>query len=366
MTFSCLVSLDGEHSENSCASLAEVTVGQDETMSADPTASERPPNKSWCSVYPSLASWLDGVGDNHPIVELSYNREAFDGFAAPLETIISRLELAAPLRLPGRRKAFRTNVQQFLDLRVELNAAFHVARAEIPFTFGKEGGNVDSEPDFHCEMDGVPVHIEVTAKSPNGVRDLHDDLESALIDSDVYVTLNVPSILRISTEARKAAVQAIVDAVERMTEVTTSVSLPNGTGSALLEKPSPFGDTHVMWMHDFGTDIGPSEEMLREAVLEKKEQSLMGSWPRETLLVIDGARLGHAVWLRPTEVWAGCLPQLDFEWETLPLLGVAVVISSLTTVGFQGAAAPRPGLNSTELGLFNNLTQRLGLLTVPS
>ena len=92
----------------------------------------------------------------------------------------------------------------------------------------------------------------------------------------------------------------------------------------------------------------------------------MGSWPRETLLVIDGARLGHAVWLCPTEVWAGRLPQLDFEWETLPFLGVAVVISSLTTVGFQGAAAPRPGLNSTELGLFNNLTQRLGLLTVPS
>jgi hypothetical protein len=134
VTFSCLVSLDGEHSENSCASLAEVTVGQDETMSADPTASERPPNKSWCSVYPSLASWLDGVGDNHPIVELSYNREAFDGFAAPLETIISRLELAAPLRLPGRRKAFRTNVQQFLDLRVELNAAFHVCQWPIPST----------------------------------------------------------------------------------------------------------------------------------------------------------------------------------------------------------------------------------------
>jgi hypothetical protein len=309
---------------------------------------------------------LDGARDEHPIIQLSNNPQEFGAYAAPLEEIISRLESAALLRLPGRRKAFRTNVKQFLDTRAELNAAYQVAQAEIPFSFGQQGGNAPSEPDFHCDLDGVPVHIEVTAKSPKGVRDLHDDLESALVDSNVYVTLNVPSILRISTEARKTAVEAIVDAVERMTETTASVSLPNGVGSARLEKPSPFGCTEVMWMHDFGTDIGPSEEMLREAVLEKKEQSLAGDWPRETLLVIDGARLGHAVWLRPADVWAGRLPQLDFEWETLPFLGVAFVISSLTTVGFQGAVAPRPGLTPTERGLFNDLTERLGLLTMPS
>jgi len=49
----------------------------------------------------------------------------------------------------------------------------------------------------------------------------------------------------------------------------------------------------------------------------------------ETLLVIDGARLGHAVWLRPTEVWGRAAAATRFEWETLPFLGVAVVISSL-------------------------------------
>jgi hypothetical protein len=297
------------------------------------------------------------------MVQLSNNQEEFGAFAAPLDAIIARLELAAPLRLPGRRKTFRTNVQQFLDLRVELNAAFQVARAEIPFSFGKEGGNVESEPDFHCTLDGVPVHIEVTAKSPKGVRDLHDDLEAALIDSDVYVTLNVPSILRISADARKAVVEEIAIAVARMTEITASVALPNGIGTALLEKPSPFGATHVVWMHDFGWDIGPTEEMLGEAVLEKKTQSIAGDWPKATLLVIDGARLGHAVWLRPTGVWAGRLPELDFGWEELPFLGVAVVVSSLTTTGFQGAAASRPGLTSSEQELFDKLVKRLGLVT---
>jgi len=321
-------------------------------------------DQSWESAYPALAAWLKGASGDHPIVRLSINREEFDRLAAPLEAIITKLEAANPLRLLGRRKSFRTNVQQFLDVRVELNAAFHVARAGIPFFFGKEGGNSPSEPDFFCDLDGTPVHIEVTAKSPEGIGNLHDALEAELSDCDVYVTLNVPSILRISDKARKATVRHIRDACERMSSTTTTVALPDAGGSALLEKPSPFGGTYVVWMNDFGQDIGPSEEIFCEAVRAKKKQSLDGSWPKETVLVIDAARLGHAVWLRPDGVWAGRLPQLDLGWETLPFLGVAIVISTLTAAGFHGAAAGKPGLTSDELALFEELCRRLGLHVV--
>ena len=117
----------------------------------------------------------------------------------------------------------------------------------------------------------------------------------------------------------------------------------------------------MVWISDFGSDVGPSEEIFREAVQAKKEQSLNGSWPKETLLVIDAARLGQAAWLRPDGVWAERLPQLDLGWETLPFLGVAIVISTLTAAGFHGAAASRPGLGSGELVLFEKLCKRLGL-----
>jgi hypothetical protein len=316
---------------------------------------------SWEATYPGLASWLNGTSDQHPIVRLSANREAFDALVPPLETIITTLEAVAPTRLPGRRKSFRTNIQQFLDVRVELNAAYHVTQAGIPFAFGKEGGNAPSEPDFFCGLDGSPVHIEVTAKSPEGIGNLHNDLEAELSDCNVYITLNVPSILRISGDARGTAVRQIRQTCEQMTGTTETVALPGVGGSAFLEKPSPFGGTSVVWMHDFGQDIGPSEEIFREAVRAKKAQSLEGNWPKETLLVIDAARLGHAVWLRPDDVWAGRLPQLDLEWDTLPFLGVAIVLSTLTAAGFHGAAAARPGLTSNELSLFADLCRRLGL-----
>jgi hypothetical protein len=313
------------------------------------------------ATYPRLASWLKGASADHPIVQLSQNRGEFDRFAVPLEEIISTLETANPERLPGRRKSFRTNVQQFLDVRVELNAAYQVARSRIPFSFGKEGGNSPSEPDFCCDLKGAPVYIEVTAKSPLGIGSLHDALETELSDCNVYITLNVSSILRISDEARRAIVTQIREACERMSGTTETVGLPVAGGSAFLEKPSPFGGTSVVWMNDFGQDIGPSEEIFCEAVRVKMEQSLEGNWPKETLLVIDAARLGHAVWLRPDGVWAGRLPQLELGWETLPYLGVALVVSTLTAVGFRGAAAARPGLDSDELALFEELCRRLGL-----
>jgi hypothetical protein len=313
------------------------------------------------STHPRLASWLKGASADHPIVQLSQNREEFDRFAVPLEEIISTLETANPERLPGRRKSFRTNVQQFLDIRVELNAAYQVARAGIPFSFGKEGGNSPSEPDLCCDLNGTPVYIEVTAKSPLGIGSLHDALEAELSDCKVYITLNVSSILRISDEARRAIVTQIREACERMSGTTETVALPVAGGSAFLEKPSPFGGTSVVWMNDFGQDIGPSEDIFCEAVRVKREQSLEGNWPKETLLVIDAARLGHAVWLRPDGAWAGRLPQLELGWETLPFLGVALVVSTVTAAGFRGAAAPRPGLSEDHFALFVELCGRLSL-----
>jgi hypothetical protein len=290
-------------------------------------------------------------------------REAFDGFAVPLEEIITTLETADPVRLPGRKKSFRSNVQQFLDIRAELNAAYHVTRAGIPFAFGREGGNAPSEPDFICELDGMSCHIEVTAKSPEGIGELHDLLETELIDSDVFITLSVSSILRISDVARRATVDQIVGAIAKMTDTTMTVWLPDAGVSAHLEKPSPFGSTYIVWTSDFGHDIGPTEEIFCEAVRAKSLQSVAGSWPGVTLLIVDASRLGHAVWLRPNGVWVGRLPELNIEWEALPFLGVAVVVSSLTTVGFRGAACARTNLDSTQFEIFNKLCQRLGLLT---
>jgi len=87
--------------------------------------------QSWAPSYPALAAWLNGTIEDHLIVRLSKDREEFNRLAAPHEVIITNLEAGAPLRLSGHRKSFRTNIQQFLDIRVVLNAAYHVALAAM-------------------------------------------------------------------------------------------------------------------------------------------------------------------------------------------------------------------------------------------
>jgi len=163
VTFSCLVSLDGEHSENSCASLAEVTVGQDETMSADPTASERPPNKS-CVLRLPIARLVAGRSGRQSTRSLNCPttvRPLMDS-RRRLETIISRLELAAPLRLPGRRKAFRTKRAQFWTCALSSTPPFTWLAQRSRSPSARRVADVDSEPDFHCERWSTGV----TSKSP--------------------------------------------------------------------------------------------------------------------------------------------------------------------------------------------------------
>jgi hypothetical protein len=71
--------------------------------------------------------------------------------------------------------------------------------------------------------------------------------------------------------------------------------------------------------------------------------------------------MDNVAWLRPDSGWASRLPQLELEWETLSFLGVAIVFSTLMSVGFRGAAAARPNLKSDEMESFRKLTQRLGI-----
>jgi hypothetical protein len=317
--------------------------------------------KSPFADHAHVEAWMEGVGPDHPIMLIVEGGWKADEMIGAMDLIIGKLEEVAPKRLAGRRRSFRNNIQGFLDNRVELNSAYQVAKSNTPFEFGKEGGNSPSEPDLSCNLDGCEVFIEVTAKSPEGIGSLHDALEAHLSDCNVYVTLNVTSILRVPQETRDATVQHIRLACSRLSSGVVTVALPEAKGSATLEKPSPFGSTSVVWMHDFGSDIGPSEEIFCEAVRTKADQALQGRWPAKTLLVIDAARLGHAVWLRGDDAWAGRLPQLDLEWETLPFLGVAMVFSTLTAAGFHGAAAPRPDLGSDELALFGELCRRLEL-----
>jgi hypothetical protein len=154
----------------------------------------------WAERYPHLAAWLSDARTEHQLIQLRDLGEVFDSFAAPWEEIITRLEAVGPDGLPGRRRTFRTNHDGFLNTRAELNVAYQVARTGVSFAFGRERGV--SEPDIHCVYPDARVAIEVTTKDPEGITDLHLELEEALGDCDVYVTLDVPSGLRISKAAR--------------------------------------------------------------------------------------------------------------------------------------------------------------------
>lgn len=179
---------------------------------------------------------MKGIGSDHPIVRIVEGGWKADEMIAAMELIIEKLEEVAPKRLAGRRRSFRNNIQGFLDNRVELNSAYQVAKSNTPFDFGKEGGNSPSEPDLSCNLDGCEVFIEVTAKSPEGLGSLHDALEAELSACNVYVILNVTSILRVPKGARDDAVQHIRHACSQLSNGVVTVALPEAGVSVILCK----------------------------------------------------------------------------------------------------------------------------------
>jgi hypothetical protein len=276
--------------------------------------------------------------------------------AIPLEEILAELVRAGPDHLASKRKDFRQDTVQVLNMRAELNVGHTLARSGVAFAFGGPG-----QPDYECTTDVGSVWVEVTTRARDDLSKLHDEIESSLRGHSVVVTLRLPRLVAIPEEIRKTVCVQVRGAFEAMTGPDSSVGLPGIEGAAWLTTPSLFGGAHVLL--DIGSDLASHGAAVEQAALDtialKVRQSARGGWPDDTVLVMDLSRLGMS-WIRPDSVWGGRLEAMPLVWDQIPFGAIAVVFSDLTKVGFHGAQVTRPGLSGDRAGRVAEVLRRLG------
>jgi hypothetical protein len=305
--------------------------------------------------YPTLKSWLRDAPAGNPWSSLL--EEKFDAFLQPMEAILAELERVQPTRLPRKRVEFRNDLKGLWPLRSELNVGYRLGQGGLSFDMGDDG-----QADYACSLSTGNAWVEVTTRTRDDLRKLHDELEEGLGTHSVGVVLNVRRLLRIPEDKRVAICRRVQETVEAGGGDGTTVTLPEIDGSASITAPSPFGRPDVMLniapdLADHTAEI--EQEVVLGAVPGKIEQATRGSWDSKTLVVLDASRLGLS-WLRSDSVWAGRLSQMPLPWEAMPFFGFAVVFSDLTKVGFHGSCVARPGLGAADKALLEELLIGLG------
>lgn len=274
----------------------------------------------------------------------------------PMERILASLDAAQPLRLAGKRRAFRNDLDETnaLNLRVELLVGAKLAEAGITFEFGGQGA-----PDLTCvTFDEEPISLEVTTRSRDDLARLHDELEHLLAGVPVQVEVTGPRRpLAIAASDRQAMGERILaSCAELPSGGYTSVPLPEIDGLSICMGTPPVGPGRVIL--NLGPALGDHmDEVTRELlnVMDlKTEQFSRNGWQRATLLVVDPTRLGLS-WIRPESVWLGTLAQLMIDWTALPFLGLVVGFSSLDSTRFGGASIVRPDATAEELAAANRV-----------
>jgi hypothetical protein len=277
---------------------------------------------------PNLDSWLDGAGAEHPVrVEMAFG--GIDDLLDDLEQLLATLEEAAPSRLQGKRRDFRslTDRERWFDLRSELLLAWWLSLQGVAYEFGSPG---TSQPDFVLPDFGFG--IEVTRRARDGSEALRMSLFRRLTGvrprSRPVVTLSAqPLAIRegvlkqISDEAVAALTRGDhhLDAVVRPARdghpaTTAAIDLFRGDSEwprvRYLESAALLAVTML--------DV---EDLILSCLEDKRKAKQGASMP--CLLVIDASRLVDAVWLRPKDTWAKRLAHLLTDEHTF--IGVALL-----------------------------------------
>lgn len=330
--------------------------------------------------FPFLRSWMDKTPQEHPLrdyVDQAIRDGASDSaaslFSAAFENIIEALEKAQPQRLNSVRGDFRKarTTDDLLIVRAELVASAKLARASVPFDFGRR--NRSPEPDLVLRE--MNLGIEVKARRLDGLRDLHDELEDALagIEPPVLVRLMPDSQpLIIKRDVRAKVIEETVQRVRAgdLGSVVTEVHQPWSARKRLLLNVGiyqadglPNGSRVTLANGFWGSEPGPhlldAEEQVL-AVLED-EQKIRQAESMPTILLVDAARTGMA-WIRSPQVWAQRLA-LRLP-ESTPFVGAAVMTPTLTDPDVGISLGVRANLSDKDRHSVDELAGRLGLTTV--
>jgi hypothetical protein len=307
--------------------------------------------------YPVLTRWLEGAPTANVWSQMLVDgRPDSPALLRPMECILASLDAAQPLRLAGKRRAFRNDLDETnaLNLRVELLVGAKLAEAGIKFGFGGQGA-----PDFTCVTSiEEQISLEVTTRAKDDLARLHDELEHLLAGVPVKVEVSAPRRpLALPASDRRVMGERILAACAALpSDGHASVPLPEIDGLSICRGTLPVGPGRVIL--NLGPALGDHlDEVTRElfnVMALKTEQFSRNGWQRATLLVVDPTRLGLS-WIRPESVWLGILAQLMIDWTALPFLGLVVGFSSLDSTRFGGASIVRPDATAEELSAANQV-----------
>ena len=305
-------------------------------------------------LYPILAELISG-----------YSTEEIWKYAPSsvlylLEVLLAEIKRKEPERFRRKFTEFKTQTRSDLSLntRSELAVAAFLLRAGIQIEFGAPG-----EPDFLCTSNSLnsPFRVEVTCRTLDGMRDLHEELTERLDsqDGEVVVTFS-RRFLRIGSHE----IQATCDAIQRDLETlevdhSNSIPLPHNIGQALCTKGSK-GNGLSVCFHPVDPDAqfyGEAAEALL-GVLRKKtkiRQASIGS----TLLVVDVSRLG-SIWLLSEQIWSSTLQRMEIPWDELPYKAVAIVWTGLSLPFFHGHVLSRPDCDQTSMEWIKLIADAIG------
>ncbi|MFJ5546790.1 hypothetical protein [Streptomyces sp. NPDC093225] len=328
--------------------------------------------------FPFLQGWMDKTPQDHPLADLiteATGNNPADSFASTtvtaFESIIEALERAQPERLATVRRDFR-NARTFNDdlmiVRAELVAGAKLARAGIPFDFGRRNGATD--PDLVLRE--MNLGIEVKARRLDGLRDLHDELKAALADIDPPVLVHlIPDSQPLTIKPDKRA-EVIAETVQRVRNgslgtAVKEIDQPWSARTRLLLKIGiyqghdlPRGSlvtvTNAFWGSEPGPHLADVEDQVRLVLQDEQKVRQAESMP--TILLVDAARTGSA-YIRSPKVWARRLEML--LPDTTPFVGAAVMTPTLDDPDVGISLGLRANLSDQDQAAVDELTRRLGL-----
>ncbi|MDX2531602.1 hypothetical protein [Streptomyces scabiei] len=331
--------------------------------------------------FPFLLEWMDNAPQDHPLTDLiaeATKNSPADSFASAVvmafENIIETLEKAQPERRAGVRRDFRsarTFDDDLMIVRAEMVAGAKLARAGIPFDFGRRNGATD--PDLVLRE--MNLGIEVKARRLDGLRDLRDELQAALADIDLTVLVHLlPDSQPLTIKPDKRA-EVVAETLQRVrsrdlgTQVTV-IDQPWSARTRLLLKIGIYQADHLpngslvtvmngFWGSEPGPHLADVEDQVRFVLQDEQKIRQAESMP--TILLVDAARTGSA-YIRSPKIWARRLEML--LPDTTPFVGAAVMIPTLDDPDVGISLGLRANLSDQDRAAVGELVQRLGLTTV--
>ena len=255
----------------------------------------------------TLSSWMVDAAIAHPLRPLMTDTSSSaTAVLAAYEELLATVESAAPTRWQSKRRDFRRlqTEQALLAHRGELVVAAKLIRAGIPFEFGKH-----DVPNPDLVLDSG-LGVEVTAKAPEGVHQLYDDIDIALLDfpgCSVHLRFSDYPIRLRSTD-RQALVEDIRGVAGRVPStgagglVQRTVSdARNGTSIAVqaVVFPVPLlaDGFRVTWETDPPGQLAVTMACVETEILSvlRETQKYRQAMSMPTLLAVDVGRLGPSV-----------------------------------------------------------------------